>query len=192
MNGRLGASGLCRGGGNLAVNASDLLFGAESTGLRHPDPGAVAFGIGREHVVVAQLTGAIEEIYLKNASCENRNAYLYADDNRKMGTFLIDLTRPPGRALFATAINDVLDQFDPAAVQYDGFEKLQLIAGEDFGHSIQTFSSGMWRGNPTPDWYHYEGWPLRWGTANCNRNVHLLPNCLIKMQKEWRIAPEKR
>ena len=71
------------------------------------------------------------------------------------GTFLIDLSRPPGRALFATAINAVLDQFDPAAVQYDGFEKLQLIAGQDFGHSSKTFSSGLWRGNPTPDWYHY-------------------------------------
>jgi hypothetical protein len=35
-----------------------------------------------------------------------------------MGTFLIDLSRAPGRALFAKAINGVLDQFDPAAVQY--------------------------------------------------------------------------
>jgi hypothetical protein len=40
---------------------------------------------------------------------------------------------------------------------------LQLIAGQDFTHSTQTFSSGLYRGNPTPDWYHYEGWPLRWG-----------------------------
>ena len=88
---------------------------------------------------------------------------LFADDNRKMGTFLIDLSRAPGRKLFASAINAVLDQFDPAAGQYDGFEKLQLIAGQDFGHSSKTFSSGLWRGNPTPDWYHYEGWPLRWG-----------------------------
>lgn len=23
--------------------------------------------------------------------------------------------------------------------------------------------SGLWRGHSTPDWYHYEGWPLRWG-----------------------------
>ena len=42
-----------------------------------------------------------------------------------MGTFLIDLTRPQGRKLFAATINAVLDQFNPAAVQYDGFEKLQ-------------------------------------------------------------------
>ena len=46
-----------------------------------------------------------------------RNAYLFADDNRKMGTFLIDLSRAPGRGLFASAINNVLGQFDPAAVQ---------------------------------------------------------------------------
>lgn len=51
----------------------------------------------------------------------------------------------------------------PARAQYDGFEKLQLIAGQDFGHSSKTFSSGLWRGHSTPDWYHYEGWPLRWG-----------------------------
>lgn len=31
------------------------------------------------------------------------------------------------------------------------------------GHSSKTFDSGLYRGNPTPDWYHYEGWPLRWG-----------------------------
>ena len=45
----------------------------------------------------------------------------------------------------------------------DGFEKLNLIAGEDFGHSNATWSSGLYRGHPTPDWYHFEGWPLRWG-----------------------------
>ena len=43
-----------------------------------------------------------------------------------------------------------MDEFNPAAVQYDGFEKLQLIAGQDFSHSSKTFSSGLWRGNPTP------------------------------------------
>lgn len=37
--------------------------------------------------------GALEEIYIKNVSCENRHAYLFADDNRRAGTFLIDLTR---------------------------------------------------------------------------------------------------
>ena len=50
-----------------------------------------------------------------------------------------------------------------AAVQYDGFEKLALIAGQDFPHSSRTYQSGLYRGNPTPDWYHFEGWPLRWG-----------------------------
>jgi hypothetical protein len=160
-------------------------------------------GVGpadRPHLVRDELNGALEEIYFKNVSAENRQAYLFADDNRKMGTFLIDLSRAPGRALFAKEINavlavfetlaprncfwgpkklplricctqyflhswcynilwafesraQVLDAFDPAAVQYDGFEKLQLIAGQDFGHSSKTFSSGLWRGNPTPDWY---------------------------------------
>ena len=43
------------------------------------------------------------------------------------------------------------------------FEKLQLIAGMDFPHSSATYQSGMYRGHPTPDWYHFEGWPLRWG-----------------------------
>ena len=163
VNGKIDASDACKGGETLATSTSDLLFGAESIGLKDSAEGAVTAGRGREHVVQSELVGAIEEIYLKNASAENRNGYLFADDNRKMGTFLIDLSRAPGRKLFASAINAVLDQFDPAAVQYDGFEKLQLIAGQDFGHSSKTFSSGLWRGNPTPDWYHYEGWPLRWG-----------------------------
>ena len=98
-----------------------------------------------------------------------------------MGTFLIDLSRPPGRAYFSKTINAVLDQFSPGAVHYDGFEKLQLIAGQDFAHSSKTFDSGMWRGLPTPDWYHgVEGWPLRWGLgilqgieeAHRNMNPH--------------------
>lgn len=159
VNGKIVGTNACQGGGDLTSSTSDLLFGAESAGIiQRDEPDSV-----RHHVVRDELAGAIEEIFLKNASAENRNAYLFADDNRKMGTFLIDLSRAPGRKLFASAINNVLNEFNPAAVQYDGFEKLQLIAGQDFGHSSKTFDSGLWRGNPTPDWYHYEGWPLRWG-----------------------------
>ena len=65
--------------------------------------------------------------------------------------------------MFAKTVSDAVNQAPIAAVQYDGFEKLQLIAGRDFGHSRKTFTSGMWRGLPTPDWYHFEGWPLFWG-----------------------------
>lgn len=48
-----------------------------------------------------------------------------------------------------------------SAVQYDGFEKLQLIAAVDFGHSSATVDSGMFRGPPNPDWYHFQGWPVK-------------------------------
>jgi hypothetical protein len=45
---------------------------------------------------------------------------------------LIDLGSVAGRKLFATAINGVLDHANFSAIQYDGFEKLQLIAAFDF------------------------------------------------------------
>ena len=62
--------------------------------------------MSREHTVTDGFSGALEELYVKNASAEHRTAYLYADDNRLMGTFLIDLTRAPGRALFSRTIAD--------------------------------------------------------------------------------------
>lgn len=71
INGKLGASGPCTGGGNLAVNASDLLFGGDSAGLKSVEGSAA----GWEHVIVSQLTGAIEEIYLKNASCASFRSF---------------------------------------------------------------------------------------------------------------------
>ena len=37
----------------------------------------------------AGFSGAIEEVFLKNVSTENRRAYMYADDNRILGTHLI-------------------------------------------------------------------------------------------------------
>ena len=54
--------------------------------------------------------GAMEELYFKNASAEHRTAYLYSDNNRFSGSYLIDLTTAAGRDLFASAINSVLDQ----------------------------------------------------------------------------------
>lgn len=147
----------CYGGGHAlsTMSTADIVFGAESRSASPSGavltpassaphvPGGNANASPQQqpqpqpqpqkHVVRDVLKGALEEIYFKNVSAENRAAYLYADDNRRMGTFIIDLTRPPGRALFAKTINAVLNQFDPAAIQYDGFEKLQLIAGQDFG-----------------------------------------------------------
>eukprot|EP01047_Picozoa_sp_COSAG01_P043712 COSAG01_NODE_3900_length_5564_cov_6.249405_2_plen_479_part_00 len=151
LNGQLVGHSPCAENVVLASSESDIIFGAESVSTHSLRNGSSTTPV-QPHSVRDELTGAVEEIYFKNASAENRNAYLFADDNRKMGTFLIDLSRAPGRALFAKGINGVLNKFDPAAVQYDGFEKLQLIAGQDFGHSSKTFSSGLWRGNPTPDW----------------------------------------
>lgn len=101
--------------------------------------------------------GAMEELYFKNVSAEHRIAYVYADNNRFAGTYLIDLTVPAGRHLFASAINNVLNQANFSAVQYDGFEKLQLIAAVDFEHSSATVDSGMFRGPPNPDWYAHCG-----------------------------------
>jgi hypothetical protein len=94
----------------------------------------------------------MEEIYVKNVSTESRVGYMYADDNRVLGTYLLDLSRPEGRSYFARTVAGAIDVATPAAVQYDGFEKLQLIAGQDFQHSAKTWTSGMWRGDPTPDW----------------------------------------
>jgi hypothetical protein len=107
--------------------------------------------------------GALEELYLKNVSTETRVGYMYADDNRRLGTYLLDLSRAPGRKKFAELIAAPMTETTIAAVQYDGFEKMSLIAGQDFPHSSLTYQSGLYRGNPTPDWYHFEGWPLRWG-----------------------------
>eukprot|EP00937_MAST-01D_sp_MAST-1D-sp2_P002385 g2385.t1 len=118
---------------------------------------------GEPIVFATGFKGALEELYLKNVSTENRLGYMYADQNRKMGTYLLDLTRAAGRARFAALTAAPMALAPIAAVQYDGFEKLQLIAGQDFAHSSRTWDSGAYRGYPTPDWYHFEGWPLRWG-----------------------------
>ena len=79
--------------------------------------------------------GALEELYIKNVSTESRSAYIFADDCRSAGTFLIDLTTEDGRALFVNETVRVLSLANFSDVQFDGFEKLQLISQVDFGHS---------------------------------------------------------
>ena len=46
--------------------------------------------------------------------------------------------------------------------QWDGFEILFVMAGGDFPRSSATARSGLYRGTPSPDWYHL-GWPNLWG-----------------------------
>eukprot|EP00041_Stephanoeca_diplocostata_P019095 m.405729 g.405729 ORF g.405729 m.405729 type:complete len:1069 (-) comp21209_c0_seq2:189-3395(-) len=159
-NGVLGASCTAKTPGPAEVDA------------QHRTP--IAFGRG--------FHGAVEEIYLKNTSTEHRVGYMYADDNRVRGTYLLDLSSRAGQDYFAKSISNVLNLGDFAAVQYDGFEKLNLIAAKDFAHSNQTQNSGLYRGLPTPDWYHFEGWPLRAGlgvlqgmTAAHDRLTHAVP-----------------
>ena len=42
---------------------------------------------------------------------------MYADDNRVLGTYLLDLSRPEGRAYFARTVSAAIDEATPAAVQ---------------------------------------------------------------------------
>ena len=65
--------------------------------------------------------------------------YAYADDNRNQGTFLLDLGSEKGRVAFAAAVDGILNKAAFTAVQFDGFEKLQLISATDFNHSAQTY-----------------------------------------------------
>lgn len=122
-----------------------------------------ALWVGDDGSGAHHFNGSIEEIYLKNVSAEHREAYLFADDNRMGGSFLIDLTRPAGQRLFASAVNSVINQANISAVEYDGMEKLELMSPFDFAHSLKTTSSGVFRGPPAPDFFSYQGWPLRVG-----------------------------
>jgi hypothetical protein len=91
LNGNLAAANPCTGSSaeaaaaagklRLASNTSDLIFGAESVGLKqqHEQEGELRM-TAREHLVASQLTGSLEEIYLKNASAENRKAYLFSGE----------------------------------------------------------------------------------------------------------------
>ena len=98
--GELGALGNGVEGGGARARARGGAGGGGGGGVSAGVPGAYA----------DYFNGSVEEVYFKNVSCENRHAYIYADDNRPTGTFLIDLDSAPGRKLFATAINSVLNQ----------------------------------------------------------------------------------
>ena len=60
---------------------------------------------GQAIVFAAGFRGALEELYLKNVTTENRLGYMYADQNRRMGTYLLDLTSDSGRARFAALLD---------------------------------------------------------------------------------------
>jgi hypothetical protein len=69
--------------------------------------------------------GALEEIYLKNVSTEDRQAYIYTDNvrpNPAEKVYLFDLNRDSGRDYFATQMSNVLNTegvgFD--TTQWDG------------------------------------------------------------------------
>ena len=68
IEGKLVAAEPCAGGGAMHAGDADLVFGADSLGRRADGLWAGA------HDVADGLHGALEEIYLKNASCENRHA----------------------------------------------------------------------------------------------------------------------
>ena len=106
--------------------------------------------------------GALEELYIKNTSTENRPAYVFADDCRSSGTFLMDLATDAGRMLFVNQTARVLNLANFSDVQFDGFEKLQLISRVDFAHSNATFDSSLYLGHITPGHYHLP-WPLKVG-----------------------------
>ena len=117
--------------------------------------------------VAAGFAGSLEEIYLKNATTENREAYIYTDNVRPDPAgkvYVFDLNRPSGQAYFATEMSKMLNSqganFD--TTQWDGFEILFVMAGGDFPRSAATARSGLYRGTPSPDWYHL-GWPNLWG-----------------------------
>lgn len=148
---------------------SSVLDGVSDGAVRPPQiiaaaiAGAPALWVGAAGAGQLPFKGAMEEIYLKNVSAENRAAYLFADDNRMGGSFLIDLTRPAGQKLFAAAVCSVINSANISAVEYDGMEKLELMSYIDFAHSLRTVSSGVFRGPPAPDFFAYQGFPLRVG-----------------------------
>ena len=119
----------------------------------------------RAHGLTGHFSGGMEELYIKDTSAENRPAYLFSDDCRVKGTYLIDLTTEAGRSYFAEAIQSILNRANFSNVQLDGMEKLQLISAVDFGHSKLTPNSGLFKGHITPGHYHLH-WPLRVARAS--------------------------
>lgn len=99
-------------------------------------------------------------------TCTHRS-YIYTDNvrpNPAERVYVFDLDRPSGRTYFAQSLSAVENgdgaNFD--VTQWDGFEILLVMGGQDFPRSKHTARSGLYRGAPSADWYHL-GWPLRWG-----------------------------
>ena len=142
------------------VSLPPIVFGVAATAL------PPAYGQGSNDSVSAMLlkdasawyNGSLEEIYIKNVTTESRSAYVYTDNvrpNPADNVRLFDFLRPAGRSYFAGLMSDLLNSdganFD--VTQWDGFEIQLLVAGWDFPRSRRTASSGLYRGDPAPDWY---------------------------------------
>lgn len=61
--------------------------------------------------------GSLEELYIKAVSTEHVPGYLFSDDVRTHGTFLLDLLKPAGRTLYAKQVQEVLNQANFSNVQ---------------------------------------------------------------------------
>ena len=74
------------------------------------------------------FAGALEEVYLKNVSTEQRKAYLYTDNARCAasaqggvdGAFVFDLVRPSARQWYAENMARILNAADFDVTQWDG------------------------------------------------------------------------
>jgi hypothetical protein len=169
VDGRCVGVGSGPAGGALAASSEPIVVGAKL------GPGGAPGQV---------FNGSMEELYLKNVSTAARLGYVFADVNRPFGTYLIDLTRDAGRKVrpyqdraargaqsltfafvsqaFADGVSALLNSADIVTAQWDGFEKLTLIAPRDFAHSAATYDSGAIRGPPAPDWFH-EPFPISTG-----------------------------
>jgi hypothetical protein len=158
------------GGASTSLQSHGVNTSTTSTSSMAGGSEPLFFGSLDATISSSQLSGfvgAIEEISLKNVSAEDRVGYLFAEPSiRPTGTYLVDLSRPAGRDFFASTVAGVLNNAASATVHIDGFEKLAMIGGQDFAHSLQTFSSPWQRVQFSfgfPAQVHQEGWPARWG-----------------------------
>jgi hypothetical protein len=144
-----------------------LVFGVAMSGISSTDDESLLHGNGS-----CWYKGSLEEIYLKNVTTETRATYVYTDNVRPSpaaNVRIFDFVKPEGRSYFAVLMSNLLNSdganFD--VTQWDGFEIQLLVAGSDFPRSARTATSGLYRGDPAPDWYHV-GWPMLWGQSVLN------------------------
>ena len=175
LDGREVGRSSCASCSTVATSTADMLFGAAAVAQpaqafqKTATPLLRAAGTAPEPLR-EPFAGALEEIYLKNVSTEDRKAYLYTDSVRLApsaqggvaGAYVFDLTRPAARKWYAEAMARLLNTADFDVTQWDGFEINFLVAGWDLAHSPKTFNSGVYRSDPAPDWYHL-GFPTAWG-----------------------------